>query len=180
MFRNRPRRVPTALLAAACAVALSVLLASDASAHGRKWKGRGHGHRDRVVRVVERTCRPNVTWAVYRPAPSWCSDSRYVVWDGDPYWYHVGVGMYFGGVDVNVDIGNAPPRGYGYWDPYCDAWYDDARAYSTHCKRHDHRPALQVVRVDGCGHDRYDDCDCSCGHGDHDDHDDHDDHGRRR
>lgn len=173
MFPIRPRRISTALTAAACAVAFLGLSVADAAA-GPKKKGRGHRKHDRVavVHVIERPApRPYFSWRFARPAPSWCSDASYVVLDGNPYWYHVGLGVFVGGVDVNVDIGNTPPRGYGYWDPQCNEWFDDVRAYSTHCKRHDHRAALRVVR--------WEDDDrlvCSCGYEHRRGHDDHDDH----
>jgi hypothetical protein len=136
-------------------------LVSDAAAGNRKWKGRGHRHHDRgAVCVVERPAyRPVVSVSYRRPSPTWCGDSAYVVYDGNPYWYHAGLGAYFGGVDVHVNIGNAPPRGYGYWDPECGEWFEDVRSYSTHCKRHEHRPTLQVVRVqNGTSHGHDHDC----------------------
>jgi hypothetical protein len=167
MFPIRLRRASTAVAAAACAVVLVGLVASDAAADGRKWKGRGHRHHrdrsDNVVRVVERPIYPRFSFVYGRPAPTWCRDASYVVFDGDPYWYHVGLGAFFSGVDVNVDIGNAPPRGYGYWDPECGEWFGDVRAYSTHCKRHGHRPMLQVAVI----HDDHSNG-CDCCH-DHDD-----------
>ncbi len=158
MFPIRPRRASTALTAAACAVVLVGLVASDASAGGRKWRGRGHRHSDTVVRVIERPVyRPRVSFSYFRPAPTWCRDTSYIVYDGNPYWYHVGLGAYFGGVNVALNVGNAPPRGYGYWDPECGEWVSNVRAYSTHCKRHHHRPALQVIRYHP---DHSQSCDC--------------------
>ena len=140
-------------------VAVAGMLTSDASAHGR-YKHRSnshrHGHPERVV-VVRRpvVVYPQASFTYYRPAPAWCGDTSYMMVNGDPYWYHVGLGVFFGGVNVNVNVGNAPPSGFGYWDPYCDEWFDSAAAYSQHCGYCDHERVLQVVAVDHCSGPRW-------------------------
>jgi hypothetical protein len=148
----RHRRISNlALAVAASLVVFGGLLVSDASAHGRARVRTVHSHsRAHVTYVVRRPVvfHPGV-WAFRDPAPLWCRDGRYVEYDGSPYWYHVGLGMYFGGVDVNVDLGNAPPRGYGYWDPCRSVWVSDLRAYSFECRRLHRVPALRVVRLEG-------------------------------
>ena len=146
---NRHPSISNLVLAvAASLVVFGGVLASEASAHG--W-ARGRTvvvarPRAHVTYVVHRY-RP-ASWVFARPAPVWCSDGRYVEFEGSPYWYNVGLGIFFGGADVNVSLGNAPPRGYGYWDPCDHAWVTNLRAYQLECKRFDRPPTLQVVRVE--------------------------------
>lgn len=156
---KRHLRIPSAVVTLmASLIVVCGLLVSDASAHGRHQKKKAyhsHSHRSHPTKVVVRrpvVVHPRVSFAHYRPAacpaPTWCRDASYVVYDGDPYWHHVGLGVYFGGVNLNVDVNSAPPSGCGYWDPYCEEWFDDARAYSSHCGRYDHAPTLQIVQYD--------------------------------
>jgi hypothetical protein len=153
MFRNRVRRTLQALALTACAIALVGLSADGAAADGRKGghrgkhkqyeKHRGHGHSS-APRTVVRYEAPRV---VARYVPYGCSADRYVVHHDDPYYYNVNLGAFFGGVHVNVALGNTAPRGYGYWDPYCEQWFESVSVYSAHCDHHHHRPALSVVQV---------------------------------
>ena len=76
------------------------------------------------------------------------ADDVHIVHAGRPYWYNVGLGAYFGGVNVNLQLGNYAPDGYGYWDPYCHTYFDSVHSFTSHCKRQTHRPALEVVRLD--------------------------------
>ena len=140
-----------ALAVAASLVVYGGLFVSDASAHGRARARAVHPHpRAHVTYVVRRPVvfRPGV-WAFRSPAPFWCRDGRYVEFEGNPYWFNVGFGVYFGGVDVNVELGNVPPAGFGYWDPCVGRWVGDLRAYAMECKRYGRVPALRIVRVDG-------------------------------
>jgi len=130
------------VLAALGAFALTGLVPGDAAAdppgHRHK-RGKGHKHKH---------CREQVAVRYVPVQPQWCPSSAHVVYEGDPYWYHVGVGAYFGGAQLNVEFGDRAPEGYGYWDPYCGRSFESVPVYTDHCARHRHEPALRVVPVD--------------------------------
>ncbi len=139
-----------ALVGLGIVVLVSGLAAAEAMADGRKGKGRHgrHGH-GRPERVVVRVVEPAVPWSA---GFSWgaeragaCPDTHVCAPAGEPY-YHAGLGVFVDGVQFGLELGNAPPRGYRYRDPYRDVWIDDVRAYSTWCKRNDVRPMIHVVR----------------------------------
>ena len=53
----------------------------------------------------------------YRP---WYRDARRIYIHDDPFYFHVGLGLYIGGIAIQFELGNQPPYGYVYYDPYCD------------------------------------------------------------
>ena len=157
MNRNS-RRIRTLTLAVALAAGLSGLLASSALADGPKVKGRGHAHHERqhsrgrvVMRVADRPAtwhvRAGWTWTS-SSVPFGCEESNYVVLDDEPFFRHVGLGVWIGGANLDVQLTNAPAAGYGYQDPYRGTWISDVRAYSTWCERNHRRAVVRVVRLE--------------------------------
>ncbi len=144
------RRSASRVVAFGLVVALSGLLASEAAADGRKGKGRhGHHERGRPERVVVRVVEPAVQWSAgfsWGAEPACGCGGGYACAPGAEAYYHAGLGVLVDGVRFDLELGNAPPRGYGYLDPHRGVWIEDVRAYSTWCKRNDVRPMIHVVR----------------------------------
>jgi hypothetical protein len=111
--------------------------------HRRADTDRYYGNDRRVVRhraPVRVYSRP---W--YRTAPLF-----YV--DRSPFYFHAGLGIYLGGVLLNLELTDAAPAGYVYVDPFCDVEFWTIEAYRLHLHRHHHRPALRLVEVGYCGY----------------------------
>lgn len=108
--------------------------------HRRMAVVRRHQHRSIAV------CRIPAPVRVvhYRP---WYSGVRTVVVDRDPFYFNAGLGLYFGGVNLNIELGNAPPMGYAYFDPYCGEEFYSVVDYQRHLRFHHHTAALRVVWI---------------------------------
>jgi hypothetical protein len=162
---------------AVTSLALGVIVASSLSTSeaeagnrkGRKWKQ--HECTQSCEKEHRTSCRPH---SVYYGKPvrvetPWYRGARRVVIEGDPFYYNAGLGVYLGGVALHLNLTNAAPDGYVYYDPVCDERFFSVRAYKRHLKSHRHAGGLTLVRV--CEMD----CDGRCGH----DHDRYDDDGGR-
>lgn len=146
MFRTRADRFWIALAGGACALALTGLVPESAAADPHCYKSKGHGHGRHRAPVAVRHVRP--------VPPQWCPTSSYLVYGGDPYWYRFELGAFFGGTRLNISFGEHAPEGFGYWDPYCDEWFESVEVYTTHCAHHRHRPALEIVHLEDDGYRR--------------------------
>jgi hypothetical protein len=106
----------------------------------------------RRTAVVYRHRRPAV-WRVHAPVrvvyrrPAWCDGARTVLVDRDPFYFHAGLGLYFGGLNLNLELGDYAPMGYAYFDPYCGEEFYSIVAYRRHLHRHQHTAALRVVWI---------------------------------
>lgn len=99
-----------------------------------------HRHRYPAVRRVHAPVRI----VHYRP---WYSGVRTVVVDRDPFYFHAGFDLYFGGVNLNIELGDVPPPGYAYFDPYCGEEFYSIVAYRRHLHLYPHTAALRVVWI---------------------------------
>jgi hypothetical protein len=68
-------------------------------------------------------------------------------YDNDPFYFHSGFNIFFGGDAFYINIGNIPPPGYLYFDPYCSVPFANVGLYHEHIDHH-HHPALIRVMVD--------------------------------
>jgi hypothetical protein len=125
----------------------------------RRHDHRGHDrHHSRWVkhpRYVERH--------VYHHYPRWSwKPYRVHYHDHHPFYYHSGFNVFFGSDNFAFEVGNFPPVGYGYYDPYCGDSFVSVSAYRRHLHRHHHPALIRVVVVDddyACGPDYYHDGD---------------------
>jgi len=96
------------------------------------------------VRVVRRTvhhddCRHTHGW--------WTSAPRIYV-EKNPYYLNASLGFYVDGAAVQFELGNRPPDGYLWYDPYCGHTFRTASSYRTHCQRHDHPRAVSLAYLE--------------------------------
>ena len=77
----------------------------------------------------------------------WYYEAPQVVVASSPYYFHAGLNLYLGGVNLNLAFTDPAPAGYVYVDPYCDRQFVTAADYRRHLHRHDHSPALWVEFV---------------------------------
>ena len=100
--------------------------------------------------------RPAYRWRSCAPLP-WYYSARRTWYDGRPYYFHAGLGVYFGGVALRIELGNRAPAGYAYYDPTCGETFYSVREYRRHRRHHNHRPVLLAVQVDEYDDHGYDD-----------------------
>ena len=147
-------------------IVASSLSASDAEAgnrHGKKMKRHQHNESCEKQRT---SCRPHTVYygKTECAVTPWYLGARRVVIRDDPFYYNAALGIYLGGVAVNLNLSNAAPDGYVYYDPVCDERFFSIRGYKRHLRTHDHVRGLTVMRVCEMGcredcdhdHDRYD------------------------
>jgi hypothetical protein len=101
--------------------------------------------------IVRRVPTYYVPAPVHYVRPWYRNASRFYV-DRSPFYFHAGLGIYLGGVFLNLELTDAAPAGYVYVDPYCDLEFWTVPAYRQHLHRHHHRPALRLVQVEYCGY----------------------------
>jgi hypothetical protein len=109
-----------------------------------KWKGHG---RHRLSHWS--TCAVDRYRVVYKPRVVHYDLPRRVIYCHErPYYEYVNLGIYLPSFWLDVAIGDGLPRGYLYYDPYCDETFVTLAGYREHLHCHDHSPALDVVYVD--------------------------------
>jgi hypothetical protein len=144
-------RIQAAMTAVVALAFAASLFAAPAAAD----RGRGHGASKKRYKGVERVVvvpRAHRT-VVVRP--------RIQPYHSGPSFANLVLAGVIGGVHVSAQFGDAPYRGYGYWDPYCRVRFSSLRAYRHHSRMHDHPYALRVFAVvPGHACDRY--CDHGC------------------
>jgi hypothetical protein len=147
----------------AAALALAALTPMDADARGKRWKKHRRYEPRRVMVVQPRPVYERYYYSC-EPAPIHRSIIRY---EGDQFHWSAAVGFYVPDMWLNVGIGNAPPRGMVYYDPYCDRSFASLRLYRGHLERGRHPEVLSFRAVAyGSGHDV-----CGCGYDGPHDHD---------
>jgi hypothetical protein len=130
------------LVTMAVALFVGAALATPASAD--PWKGgKGRGHKKHapvyVPAPVVRHARP-----VYvDPCPQ---PVVYVA--RRPFYECDAMGMYLPKSWINVQIGNRPPRGYVFYDPYCHRTFSTLTRFRAHRRAPGHMVALDIVAVD--------------------------------
>jgi hypothetical protein len=107
-------------------------------------------HHDRRV-VVRRVPTYYVPAPVHYIRPWYRTAPRFYV-DRSPFYFHAGLGIYLGGVFLNLQLTDAAPAGYVFVDPYCDLEFWTVADYRRHLHRHHHRPALRLIQVEYCGY----------------------------
>jgi len=119
-----------------------------------------HDRHTTYVRPVPRYVRHDRQ--VYHHYPVW-SPRPYRVhyYDENPFYFHSGFNVFFGGDAFSVNIGSFPPPGYAYFDPYCDVTFVSVTAFRRHIHRHHHPALIRVIAVD--------DYACGSHYGDYDD-----------
>ena len=60
--------------------------------------------------------------------------------------------MYFGGLAVEFNLGDLPPAGYVYYDPYCDEFFWSVSEYRQHLFWADHPAVLRLVADPACAY----------------------------
>jgi hypothetical protein len=93
-----------------------------------------------------RATAPHFVGRNHRP---WYADARQIYIHDDPFYFRVGLGIYIGGIAVQFDLRNEPPRGYLYYDPYCDEVFWTLAEYRHHLSWYDHPPVLTLIVADG-------------------------------
>ena len=125
---------------------------------------RAHREAPRVVYREHRRPAPRVVYRDHhRPAPRIVyRDTRHVhsypVWasapvatcryDGSDFFFHAGFDMFFDGGAFSINVGNYPPAGYFYVDPYCDASFYCIDDYRYHLAHYHHRPLVRLVAIE--------------------------------
>jgi hypothetical protein len=69
-----------------------------------------------------------------------------------PFYFHAGLNVYLGGVNLGFAFTNAVPAGYAYYDPYCGREFYSVAEYHSHLGYHPHTPVLEVIRVETGGY----------------------------
>ena len=123
-----------------------------------------HHARDRHDRVVEvhRWPSPRIE-DCHRAAWAWYP-ARITHWAQRPFWFHDGFHVFFGGDAFWLDVGNVPPPGYRYRDPYCQRTFGTIWDYQIHLGRHHHAALIDVVVADSPYPYRYAHIHDGCGH----------------
>ncbi len=133
-------------------------------------RGRDRDHRrdrsdDRAVRNPDRDRHDNRVVVRHRsvvrhrdlracPPPRylarpWYGQSRRIYVHDDPFYFHAGLGIYLGGLALRLELGDVPPLGFVYYDPYCDERFWSVEDYRFHLRYHHHPQALTVIVLDG-------------------------------
>jgi|GEM_PF-4381042 len=78
--------------------------------------------------------------------------ARFIEVYDEPYYFHAGLGLYLGGLALEFTIGDRPPEGYLFYDPYCDRVFATLGLYRRYLRRHRVQGTLTLVPVGGfCG-----------------------------
>jgi hypothetical protein len=144
----RQERVLAIVMLAAMAIA-TFAPAALADRGGRRYKGDGP-----VVhsRVITRGYRPS-----YGYAPRYGPGSVYIVRRSSSA--GPAIAGFLGGLFLGATLANAAPRGYDYYDPYCNESFISLGAYRQHLYLHHHPSIVRVIEVGSgdCVHSyRYD------------------------
>jgi hypothetical protein len=95
--------------------------------HGNRWQGR----------------RWNRPYPVWSPRPT-----RIHYYERRPFYHHTGFNVFFGGDAFWLEVGNVPPPGYIYYDPYCHHTFASVALFRRHIHRHHHPALIEVIVVD--------------------------------
>ena len=160
MLKKTIHSIPTYVGAGALALAALALAGSPAPADA--------GHRRPVITISSGGCAPHpgvvrYRRPIYRPVPvpvryracdPWYAYAPQASLYGVDSYFHAGLGIYFGGLALSIELGDYAPAGYAYVDPVCggERWYS-VREYRRHAKRHGHQPVLIAEAVDPYGRD---------------------------
>src|SRR5262245_30368129 len=168
-MKRNVKSVRRLTVATALALLVGAGLATSASAdsgNGKAWGRRGKEKQEsrRHVEVV----RPAPRVEVYRPAPRgihrvmpryWAPAPRRVVYvTHRPFYVSPRLGVFVPQAWINVEIGNLPPRGYVFYDPYCRRTFASIAAYRAYNRGCDHDLVLDIVAAcdlrwrDGCAY----------------------------
>jgi hypothetical protein len=82
----------------------------------------------------------------YYPAPWWAHAPR-VYYNNQPFYYSANFGVYVGGVALNFALGNVPPAGYLYYDPYTGVANDTLYGYADYAHQMGHPACVTLVPV---------------------------------
>jgi len=124
--------------------------------HGRHDAGRrerGHDARraPRYRAVAPPACPPVRGWCgnelrVVSPAPNpWWEGAPRVYVHGNPFFFNAGLGVYLGGLGLMFLVGDLPPAGYCYVDPYCGTRFDSLDCYRAHARFQGHDAVVDLV-----------------------------------
>lgn len=110
---------------------------------------RDHGGYDRRHRVVVRhrdlrACPP--PRYIARP---WYGQARRIYVHDDPFYFHAGLDVFLGGLALRLELGDVPPVGFVFYDPYCDEEFWSVSEYHRHLRHYRHPNALTVIVLDG-------------------------------
>jgi len=100
-------------------------------------------HHRPAPRIVYRDTRHVHSYPVWASAP--VATCRY---DGSDFFFHAGFDMFFDGGAFSINVGNYPPAGYFYVDPYCDASFYCIDDYRYHLAHYHHRPLVRLVAIE--------------------------------
>ena len=129
-----------------------------------KDRDRRDGDRDRIVirdrdrdhRVVLRHRPATVRYRDLRACPPpryisrpWYNGARRIYVHDDPFYFHAGLDLFLGGLALRLELGDMPPMGFVYYDPYCDMEFWSIAEYRHHLRYHHHPHALTVIAIEG-------------------------------
>lgn len=103
-----------------------------------------HPHYPRSYAVERNWVAPRYTVPRYFEPPR----TRVITWRHRPYQWHVNLGVYIPEFWFGVAIGDLPPAGYVYYDPYCDLQFGTLVMYREHVRVHRHPVLVDLVLVD--------------------------------
>jgi len=118
------------------------------------------GDRDRYVtgrrghaRIVVNHRRPHyLPRVIYRPRPvhvrPWFYGAQRIYVDDSPFYFNAGLGIYVGGLALNIQIGDVPPVGYVFYDPFCGETFWSVADYQAHLRFRPHPAVLSLIRVE--------------------------------
>ena len=96
--------------------------------------------------------RPRVLINVGGHRP-WYHDARRIYVDDDAFYFNASLGLYLGGLALNVQIGDVAPYGYVYYDPFCGETFWTLTSYRSHLWGYPHPHALTLIPLDDCTYD---------------------------
>lgn len=90
-------------------------------------------------------CVPEPRYSRAVPCDPWWAGAPVVYVERSPYYFNAGLGVYVGGVELNLNLGDCAPPGYAYYDPYCRTYMSTVAGYHEHLHRHHHPVTLALV-----------------------------------
>ena len=76
----------------------------------------------------------------------WHAGARRIYVHDSPFYFHAGLNVYLGGVQLGLNFTNTAPTGYVYVDPFCDLEFYSVDSYHRHLRRYPHHSTLWVAR----------------------------------
>ena len=153
----KAKRLFTHATLVGCFLGAALMLGADPVVSSAEARHKGHKYtkqhkQPRYERHYRSHHRP-VTVRHHRPYRvrvrhhrPWYVGTRRVYVHDSPFYFHAGLNVYLGGLQLGLRFTNSVPVGYVYVDPYCDLEFYSVDRYHRHLRRYPHRPTLWVAR----------------------------------